>query len=168
MTCKHFKQWASHLQLIIGSEERTSFAFTFWLEGRNAKNEVVAHSFNKKNLNLRAIINFCTNGIAPNDVKKYSFCAENKVDIDKVARGMFWYANKELQELRKYVLTSHLPLFSYAQSTEAAVKDMPACKTACRDKRNASAIASIRSVFCTLTKESVDSGEDFLNRKRKN
>lgn len=44
---------------------------------------------------------------------------------------------------------------------------MPTRKTAGCDKRAASAAAIIRSVFCTLAKESVDSGKDFANRKRK-
>ena len=113
MICKHFKQWISpkNLQLIIGSKERTSFTFALWLEGRNAENEVITCSFNKMNLNSRAFINFYTNGIAPNDVKKYSFCAENKEDIEKVERGMFWYTNEELRELRKYALASYFPSF---------------------------------------------------------
>ena len=45
---------------------------------------------------------------------------------------------------------------------------MSTCKTAGRDERTVSAMASMRSVFCTLAKESVDSDEDFVNRKRKN
>ena len=50
MIGEHFKQWAcpKNLQLLVGSEERTSFAFASWLEGRNVENEVITCSFNKR------------------------------------------------------------------------------------------------------------------------
>ena len=67
-----------------------------------------------------------------------------------------------------YVLTTYIPLLAHAQSIEAAAKDMAACHAIGRDERTVSAIATLRSVFCTMTKEHADSDADFLNRKRTN
>lgn len=92
----------------------------------------------------------------------------NSNNITKVATGMDWYADDEVSELRKYILTSHLPLLAHTQSIEAAVKDMSICKIPGREERTVSAMSSIRSVFCTLTKENVDGDDKFINRKRTN
>ena len=170
MMDKHFKQWIcpKNLQLLLASEPKVSIAFCFWLEGKNIEDEVITCVFNNKTINLPAFISFCTNNIDPNDIKNYYFCTSNADDIKKVAEGKDWHANEEVSELKMHMLATYIPLIAHAQSIEAAVKDMAACLAIGRDELTVSAIATLRSAFCTMTKEHVDYDADFLNRKRTN
>ena len=69
--------------------------------------------------------------------------------------------------LKNYTLASHLPLFAHTQSIEAMAKDMSMCKTIGRDERTIATTSSMKSIFCTLTKEITEADGVFNQRKRK-
>ena len=87
MLHKHFKQCTSpkNVQLLIGSEAKTSVAFPCWLINKEVEDELVLCNFHNKNVNLRGFINFCTNDKTPDQVQQCSFYQNNQELIELVS-----------------------------------------------------------------------------------